>query len=132
MKKLFLLFALVTLTTIGFSQSWLTFQINAKTYLSNGDSISTGAVCYAMPHLDQLPTTGKIAYDLTWYFSANAKTGMLEKLVVCSDKNNRMKSCINTYYQTVADFTTQGYGMMKDALKAYLESIYGVGNIQVL
>jgi len=129
MKKLFLSLAISILSLTGFSQQLLTYQINAKVLLSNGDSIPTGAVCSFNAHVENVATTGKIAYDISWWINQDAKTKGYDR-VIGSTSNRGVK--YTSWYQTVTDPTQVTYTSMLGAIKAYLESIYGAGKVVVL
>lgn len=132
MKKLFLTLAISAIALIGYSQNLLTFRIDAKVLISTGDSIPSGCVVSFSAHVENVATTGKIAYDMDWYFNTAAKTNKLDRVWACTDRNSRMGSRILSYYQTVSDPTEVSYDSMQAALKAYLESIYGVGNVVII
>lgn len=132
MKKLILLLAIFTLSLTAQAQNLLTFKINAKVLISTGDSIPTGAVCSFTAHVENVGVTGKISYDISWYYSATARTNNWDRVWACTDRTNRIGSRLVSYEQTVADPTAVSYTAMRDAIKAWLESVYGVGNVAVI
>ena len=132
MKKIIITSFLAAISCFGFSQNLLTYRINAKVLLSNGDSIPTGAVCSFSAHVDNVGTTGKIAYGIDWYYSAQAKTNQWDKVYACSSSSNRTGTRILNWYQTVTDPTQVSYATMLSAIKTYLEGVYGVGNVEIL
>lgn len=132
MKKLLITILFSAVSLFGLTQNLFTYQINAKVILSNGDSIPTGAVCVLIAHVEQVSLTGKINYDIHWYYSLNAKTKSWDNVIASKSSSDRTGTRLTSWSQSVADPTLLSYTVMQNAIKAYLETIYGVGNVVVI
>lgn len=109
------------------------FQINANVLTSDGRNVATGVVVSFTPHTDAITPQGKIPTDLNWWISEEAKTAGWSKISPCTDAVDRVNTrIINVYLQMTVPVDQLSYSVIQGYGLAWLEGIYGSGNVEVI
>lgn len=109
------------------------YQINTTVILSNGLSVSQGAIVSFNPHTDSITVDNKIPTDLSWYISEESQKMGWSKIIPCTDPEKRVQTqIVNVYLQSDVPVNKLSYDVIQQYGLTWLEGIYGKGNITIL
>ena len=112
---------------------YLNFQINANVLTSDGRNVTTGAVVSFKQYTNSITPDAKIPCDLRWWNSETAQTNNWAQILACTNAVTRVETQLTSAYLTltvpVQDLT---YDIIQGYALAFLEGIYGSGNIQII
>ena len=112
---------------------YLNFRINTNVLTSDGRAIASGTVVSFKQYTNSITSDGKIPCDLRWWYSYDAQTNGWAQVTVCTSAVNRIETqLVNTYLQLTVPVEQLTYTIIQGYALAFLEGIYGAGNITTI
>lgn len=106
----------------------MAFKIIVPVLTNTGATIATDAVVSYLPYLSQLSQL-KMPCDLLWHLNAQAKIDGYDNIWTITSPENKTKLSNHTFTLTPAETNFPTKTIIEGHLMAYLESIYGAGDV---